>query len=116
MRRRHVGGKRRARTGLLKEGQRGRGRFAATFFFDHCNTCRNAVAAVVETSPLAPCTLRRLLLQQSPTSLCNTLVYFVVIIRSYIYALNRASVLRGQARALCCVEMIFCLLVGICGS
>ncbi len=56
-----------ARTGLLNEGQRGRGRFAATFDLTTATDaatrgCRPA------TSALAPCTLRRSLLQQSPTS------------------------------------------------
>jgi hypothetical protein len=43
-----------ARTSLLKEGERGRGRFAATFCFDHCNRRRNATNSVAADLQQAP--------------------------------------------------------------
>jgi hypothetical protein len=54
-----------ARTGLLKEGQRGRGRFAATFALTTATDAatQQQRGCRLATSALAPCTLRRSLLQ-----------------------------------------------------
>ncbi len=51
-----------ARTGLLKEGQRGRARFAATFALTTATDAATPPSRPA-TSALAPCTLRRSLLQ-----------------------------------------------------